>query len=88
MPMDAYCDERTGVRIAYRADGQLLNSRRMQSLNNLSRTTVYDLLFSDDCSLDTTTEADMQRSLNFHASGCTNFGLTINSDEDFLLCLS
>ncbi|VDL97456.1 unnamed protein product [Schistocephalus solidus] len=56
MLMDAYRDEQPGIRIAYRADGHLLNSRRMQAPTRVSTTTVHDLLFADDCAINTVTE--------------------------------
>ncbi|BHF71785.1 hypothetical protein SprV_0401484500 [Sparganum proliferum] len=51
MPMDAYRDERPGISIAYRTDGQLLNQRRMHFQSRVSTTTVHELLFADDCVL-------------------------------------
>ncbi|VDM05492.1 unnamed protein product, partial [Schistocephalus solidus] len=48
---DAYRDEQPGIRIAYRTDEHLLNSRRMQASMHVSTTTVHDLLFADDCAL-------------------------------------
>ncbi|VDL97494.1 unnamed protein product [Schistocephalus solidus] len=55
MLMDTYRDEQPGIRIAYRNDGHLLNSRRMQAPMRVSTTTVHDLLFVDDCALNTVT---------------------------------
>ncbi|VDM00183.1 unnamed protein product [Schistocephalus solidus] len=75
--MDAYRDEQPGVRIANRNDGHLLNSRRMQASTRVSTGTVHDLLFADDCVLNTVTEEDMQRSMNFFTAGYAKFGLTI-----------
>ncbi|BHF69557.1 hypothetical protein SprV_0301260300 [Sparganum proliferum] len=43
MLMDAYRDERTGIRIAYRTDGHLPNQRRMHFHSRVSTTTVHDL---------------------------------------------
>ncbi|VDM02664.1 unnamed protein product [Schistocephalus solidus] len=56
MLMDTYRDEQPGIRIAYRTDGHLLNSRPMQASTRVSTTTVHDLLFADDCALNTVTE--------------------------------
>ncbi|VDM03132.1 unnamed protein product [Schistocephalus solidus] len=77
MLIDAYRDEQPGIRIAYRTDGHLLNSRRMQAPTRVSTTTVHDLLFADDCALNTVTEEDMQRSMDLFAEGCVDLGLTI-----------
>nr|VZH93726.1 unnamed protein product [Spirometra erinaceieuropaei] len=43
--MDAYRDERPGIRIAYRTDGHLLNPRRMHFQSRVSTTTVHELFF-------------------------------------------
>ncbi|BHF71676.1 hypothetical protein SprV_0401473600 [Sparganum proliferum] len=64
MLMDAYRDERPGLRIVYRTDGRLLNQRRMHFQSRVSTTTVHELLFADDCALNTTSEEDMQQSMN------------------------
>ncbi|VDL96698.1 unnamed protein product [Schistocephalus solidus] len=74
MLMDAYRDEQPGIRIAYRTDGNLLNSRRMQASTRVSTGTVHDLLFADDCALNTMTEEDMQRRKDLFAAGCSDFG--------------
>ncbi|BHF69280.1 hypothetical protein SprV_0301232300 [Sparganum proliferum] len=55
-PMDAYRDERSGICIAYRTDGHLLNQRRMHFQSRVSETTVHELLFADDCALNATSE--------------------------------
>ncbi|VDM02791.1 unnamed protein product [Schistocephalus solidus] len=60
MLMDAYRDEQPGIRIAYRTDGHLLNSQRMQASTRVSTTKVHDLLFTDDCDLSTVIEEDMK----------------------------
>ncbi|VDL99367.1 unnamed protein product [Schistocephalus solidus] len=73
MPMNAYHDERTGIRIVYRTDGHLLNSWRMQATTRGSTGTEHDLLFADDCALNTVTEEDMHRSTDLFAAGCANF---------------
>nr|VZI43015.1 unnamed protein product [Spirometra erinaceieuropaei] len=61
MLMDAYSDERPGIRIAYRTDGHLMNQRRMHFQSRVSTTTVHELLFADDCALNTISEEEMQR---------------------------
>nr|VZI43932.1 unnamed protein product [Spirometra erinaceieuropaei] len=59
MLMDAYRDERPGIRITYRTDGHLLNQRRMHFQLRVSTTNVHELLFADDCALNTTKEEEM-----------------------------
>ncbi|BHF58006.1 hypothetical protein SprV_0100095500 [Sparganum proliferum] len=81
MQMDAYRDGRPGIRIAYRTDGHLLNQRRMHFQSRVSTITVHELLFADDCALNTTSEEDMQRSMDLFSAACENFGLVINTQK-------
>ncbi|BHF62709.1 hypothetical protein SprV_0200569500 [Sparganum proliferum] len=81
MLMDAYRDERPGIRIAYRTDCHLLNQRRTRFQSRVSTTTFHELLFADDCALNTTSEADMQRSMDPFFAACENFGLVINTEK-------
>ncbi|BHF68781.1 hypothetical protein SprV_0301182200 [Sparganum proliferum] len=83
--MDAYRDERPGIRIAYRTDGQLLNQRRMHFQSRVSTTTVHELLFADDCALNTTSEEEMQRSMDLFSAACENFGLVINTQKTVVM---
>ncbi|VDL86546.1 unnamed protein product [Schistocephalus solidus] len=53
----------------------------MQAPTHVSTTTVHDLLFADDCALNTVTEKDMQRSMDLFAEGCADFGLTISTTK-------
>ncbi|VDL93454.1 unnamed protein product [Schistocephalus solidus] len=81
MLTDAYVDKRPTIRITYRTDGHLFNSRRLQASTRVSTTTVQDLLFVDYCAFNTVKEEDMQRSIYLFATGCANFGLTSNMVE-------
>nr|VZI21214.1 unnamed protein product [Spirometra erinaceieuropaei] len=85
MLMDAYRDKRPGIRIAYRTDGHLLNHRRMNFQSRVSTTTVHELLFADDCALNTTSEAEMQRSVDLFSAACENFGLVINTQKTVVM---
>nr|VZI10234.1 unnamed protein product [Spirometra erinaceieuropaei] len=85
MLMDAYRDERPGIRIAYRTDGHLLNQRRMHFQSRVSTTTVHELLFADDCALNTTSETEMQRSMDLFSAACENFGLVINTQKTVVM---
>nr|VZI49017.1 unnamed protein product [Spirometra erinaceieuropaei] len=85
MLMDAYRDERSGIRIAYRTDGHLLNQRRMHFRSRVSTTTVHELLFVDDCALNTISEEEMQRSMDLFSAACENFGLVINTQKTVVM---
>ncbi|BHF75455.1 hypothetical protein SprV_0501855100 [Sparganum proliferum] len=85
MLMDDYRDERPGIRIAYRMDGQLLNQRRMHFQSLVSTTSVHELLFANDCALNTTSEEEMQRSMDLFSAACENFGLVINTQKTVVM---
>nr|VZI47169.1 unnamed protein product [Spirometra erinaceieuropaei] len=85
MLMDAYRDERPGIRIAYRTDGHLLNQRRMHFQSRVSTTTVHELLFADDCALNTTSVEEMQRSMDLDSAARENFGLVINTQKTVVM---
>nr|VZI29617.1 unnamed protein product [Spirometra erinaceieuropaei] len=85
MLIDAYCDERLGIRMAYRTDGDLLNQRRMYFQSRISATTLHELLFADDCALNTTSEEEMQRSMDLLSAACENFGLIVNTQKTLVM---
>nr|VZI38489.1 unnamed protein product [Spirometra erinaceieuropaei] len=85
MLMDAYRDERPEIRIAYRTDGHLLNQRRMHFQSRVSTTSFHELLFADDCALNTTSEEEMQRSMDLFSAACENFGLVINTQKTVVM---
>nr|VZI10249.1 unnamed protein product [Spirometra erinaceieuropaei] len=85
MVMGAYRDRRPGIRIAYRTDGHLLNHRWMHFQSRVSTTIVHELLFADDCALNTTSEEEMQRSMDLFSATCGNFSLIINTDETVVM---
>nr|VZI24072.1 unnamed protein product [Spirometra erinaceieuropaei] len=85
MLMDTYRDERPGIRIAYRTDGHLLNQRRMNFQSRVSTATVHELLFADDCALNTTSEEEMQRSVDQFSAACENFSLIINTQKTMVM---
>ncbi|BHF64434.1 hypothetical protein SprV_0200743800 [Sparganum proliferum] len=74
-----------GIRIAYSTDSHLLNQRRMRFRSCVSTTTVHELLFVDDCALNTTSEEEMQRSMNLFSAACENFGLVINTQKTVVM---
>nr|VZI28854.1 unnamed protein product [Spirometra erinaceieuropaei] len=85
MLMDAYRDERPGIRMAYRTDGHLLNQRRMHFQSRVSKTTAHELLFAYDCALNTTSEEDMQRNEDLFSAACENCGLVISTQKTVVM---
>nr|VZI32425.1 unnamed protein product [Spirometra erinaceieuropaei] len=85
MLMDAYLDERLGIRIAYRTDGHILKQRRMLFQSRVSTPTVHELLIADDCALNANAEEDTQKNTDLFPAACENFGLVINTEETVVL---
>ncbi|BHF80189.1 hypothetical protein SprV_0702331300 [Sparganum proliferum] len=81
MQLDVYCDELPGMLTANRTDDQLLNHQRMHFQSRVSVTTVHELLFTDDCALNATSEGDMQRSMDLFDAACDNFSLVVNTEK-------
>ena len=65
-----------GIQLKYRTDGGVFNIRRMKA-----KTKVRELLFADDCALNSNTEADMQQCVNHFSRACDNFGFTISTKK-------
>ncbi|BHF68581.1 hypothetical protein SprV_0301161700 [Sparganum proliferum] len=53
----------------------------MHFQSRVSTTTVHGPLFADDCALNTTSEEDIQRSMDLFSAACENFGLIINTEK-------
>ncbi|BHF65121.1 hypothetical protein SprV_0200813000 [Sparganum proliferum] len=85
MLVDVYRYERPGIRIAYRTDVQLLNRRWMHCQSRISTSTVHELLFADDCTLNATSEGDMQRSMNLVAAACDSCGLITDTEKTVVM---
>ena len=85
MLTDAFKGGDVGININYRIDGQLFNLRRLQAKTKVRSVTIRDFLFADDCALNASTEADIQKSVDKFSSTCTNFGLTISTKKTEVL---
>nr|VZI40088.1 unnamed protein product [Spirometra erinaceieuropaei] len=85
MLMDAYRNERPGIRVVYRTDGHLLNQQWMHFQSRVSTTTVHELLFVDDCALNTTSVEEMQGSMDLFSTACENFVLVINTQKTVVM---
>ncbi|BHF65494.1 hypothetical protein SprV_0200850600 [Sparganum proliferum] len=55
------------------------------SASGVSPTTVHGPLFADDCTLNATLEGNTQRSMDFFAASCDNFGLIINTEKTMVM---
>ncbi|BHF81457.1 hypothetical protein SprV_0702458700 [Sparganum proliferum] len=53
----------------------------MHLQSRVSTTPVHKILFADDCALNTTSEEEMQRSMDLFSAVCKNFGLIINTQK-------
>jgi transcription termination factor 2 len=82
---DAFHEEKPGLDIRHRVDGGLFNLRRLKSVTKCHISRVCDLLFADDCALNTGNAEDMQRSMDLFSSACKNFGLTISTKKTEVL---
>ena len=78
MLTDAFTDTDIGIGIRYRMDGSVFNLRRLQAKTKIKTDTINDLLFADDCALNSTSEEEMQENVDKFAQACINFGLTIS----------
>ncbi|BHF79317.1 hypothetical protein SprV_0602243700 [Sparganum proliferum] len=57
----------------------------MHFQSRVSTTSVHELLFADDCALNTTSEEEMQRSMDLFSAACQNFGLFINTQKTVVM---
>nr|VZI24728.1 unnamed protein product [Spirometra erinaceieuropaei] len=57
----------------------------MHFQSRVSTTNVQELLFADDCALNTTSEAEMQRSMDLFSAACEKFGLVINTQKTVVM---
>nr|VZI19311.1 unnamed protein product [Spirometra erinaceieuropaei] len=57
----------------------------MNFQSRVSTATVHELLFADDCALNTTSEEEMQRNMDLFSAACENFGLVINTQKTVVM---
>ena len=78
---DASQDSDEGIRPKYRTDEGVFNLRRLKANTKVKVATLSELLFADDCALNSNTEAEMQQSVNHFSKACDNFGFTISTKK-------
>ena len=78
---DASQDNDDGIQLKYRADGGVFNLRRLKANTKVKVTTLREIIFADDCALNSNTEAEMQQCVNHFSKACDNFGFTISTKK-------
>ena len=59
----------------------MFNLRRLKAKTTLKLATLRELLFADDCALNSNTEAEIQQCVNHFSRACDNFGFTISTKK-------
>ena len=65
----------------FQTDGRLFNLCRLHAKSKVKMDYVGDLLFADDCALNTSSEPEMQQIMGKFLSACNAFGLTISTKK-------
>ena len=78
---DASQDNNVGIQLKYRTDGGVFNLRRLKANTKVKIAELRELLFADDCALNSNTEAEMQWCVNHFSRACDNFGFTISTKK-------
>ena len=81
MLRDASQDNDDGIQLKYKTDGGLFNLRRLKAKTKVKVATLRELLFADDCALNSNTEVEMQQCVNHFSRVCDNFGFTIRTKK-------
>ena len=81
MLRDASQDNDDGIQLKYKTDGGVFNLRRLKARTKVKVATLRELLFADDCALNSNTEVEMQQCVNHFSRACDNFGFTISTKK-------
>ena len=76
-----------GVRINYRLDGGLFNTRRLQAVTKVTNGTIFDLQYAGDAALPSHTPDGLQRQLDAISSAYSRAGPVVNSNKAEVLYL-
>ena len=85
MPIDAFRDGTTGVGLQYRTDGKLLNPRRLQAKTKVHKDTIRDFFFVEDGAMNTSTQSEMQGSMDLFEKDKTAAMQRVNTPSIFNL---
>ena len=78
---DASQDNDDGIQLKYRTDGGVFNLRRLKAKTKVKVTTLRELLFADDCALNSNTEAEIQQCVNHYSRACDIVGFTTSTKK-------
>ena len=86
MLSDTFLDDEDSIKLCFHSNVNLFNQRRLQAQTKVKITSAHDLLFANDCALNASSEAGLQRSMNKFSSACSAFGLTTNTQKTQVMC--
>ena len=81
MPHDAFHHSEDGICIIYKTDGKLHNQHCLKAVTKVKQTVIRDFLFAKNCTLNVTSEHDMQDNLGRFSTACDNCGLTSSTKK-------
>ena len=81
MLRDASQDNDDGIQLKYKTDGGVFHLKRLKAKTKVEVATLRELLFADDCALNSNTEVEMQQCVNQFSRACDNFGFTISTKK-------
>ena len=78
MMHDAYNDCDKGIAINYRYDGGMFNLRNLKAKMKIRHMLIIELLYADDCALESHTEVNAQVLMDCVARSALRYGLTVS----------
>ena len=62
-----------GIQLRYRIDGGVFNLRRLKANTKVKVASMRELLYAENCSLNSNSEAEMQQCVDYFSVACNNF---------------
>ena len=81
MLYDASQDNDDGIPLRHRKDGGVFNLKLLKVNTKVKVATLRELLFADDCALNSNTESEMQHCVKQLSRACDIIGFTINTKK-------
>nr|VZI30755.1 unnamed protein product [Spirometra erinaceieuropaei] len=85
MFMDSFREECLNIIVVYKTDGLFFNIQRIEAPTCHYKTTLHDLFFANYWASNTTTDADMQKSVELFAASFAHLDLAINMDTPMVM---